>query len=368
MGRARGTKRSASPAPGRGATPENADAALRDTDHLPLRAIRREYLPKEEHRTRDREYLAEIKEALDDSLFLIASSPESWKGMLWLYGQAPDHSIRNVLAVRETFRRRGIDPNGRFMTAQKWEKLGRRIKAEYTGPWGKGKTEGTPSGDNGRNYGYDPDREWSEEYIAEIIVPTSGNKSYDPQEERDPATGEIIETIKETPHCFRVMRVYHENATEALDGSNPEPLSDADVPRGNPSEALVALTDALEGLGYEFEIEKDMPHAARARVGKTVVLDSQSPKEQQALALAEILADAHLAPPRTEEDALIRDTLRASVAYAVCAAYGIDPKQEFPDLEEIAENPRALSQLVSQITRLTEKMLKLIDRRLLVKP
>src|SRR5690606_17717013 len=137
-----------------------------------------------------------------------------WRAYLRGYAAMPKYSPLNVLWARSQLLYKGVEEDGLIMSESAWKKLGRRVKEQYARPEAK----------RDRAYGFDRDRKWDTTYAAEMTRPL-GSRRFErvvKDTNGDPvldANGDPIkEVIYGAPKGYKSMIVYHEAATEAIDG------------------------------------------------------------------------------------------------------------------------------------------------------
>lgn len=319
-----------------------------------VRSLKREFDPDRENwKRREREFISGVVEDLERAARDFASSDEGWRQYLRLYAETPRYSALNNHWARGQLANKGAPSDGLILSETHWKALGRRVKAEYARPEAR----------RDRRFGYERDREWDDRYAAEMMAPVGLIFAKRKVLDRDgnPVLDENGEPKMETYSFWRngeanykSFLVYHEDATEDINGGDPKPLPERPWAQatGSDEDAAQLLADLRDkvfehrGISLEFQDlgTDDNEPAARLVEGRRLVVDQARPKTEQAVAALGIAcqqAGGPVRPGKGEELDDARKRARAaaeSAKYVIASLYGLDSKEQaFPEVAEIAE-------------------------------
>lgn len=342
-----------------------------------VRSLKREFDPDRENwKQREREFISGVVADLERAAREFATTDEGWRQYLRLYAETPRYSALNNHWARAQLAAKGAPSDGLILSETHWKALGRRVKAEYARPEAR----------RDRRYGYDREREWDDRYAAEMMAPigmvTAKRKVVDAN--GNPVLDENGEPVLETysfwpngERNYKAFVVYHEDATEDINGGPPKPLPERPwaEARGSEEDAAQLLEDlgtrffALKGIeveAREIGTAENEP-AARLEEGKRLIVDSSRPKTEQAVAALGIAcqqAGGRIRPGKGENLDGARKRARAaaeSAKYVIASLYGLDSKEQaFPEVAEIAEQGR-LSALTGDIHRRVGELMARLD-------
>ena len=327
----------------------------------------------------ENEFVSEALTKLNAAVEVYASSDDGWRTLLQLLAAGPSYSALNNLWARAQFRARGVRDDGIFQSEANWAKQGRRVKAEFARP------------DKRRDarYDYDNDRAWDSTYTAEISKPNGGFKVKETDSAGRPlldANGKPRERF--IPTSYSTMLVYHEDATEAIDGGPAPALtkppwegatgSDADATQLLDDLAANVLAD--EGLALERR-ELSPPEATNAAgqaafiAGSVdgrdqIVADTSKPVSAQAAAVLEIACErnvASLPAGATDDDRAVRTAAVESSKFVLASLYGLETsEQAFPHLARAREQAegKGLKSLRRQVEGSVRSLMGRLDPNL----
>ena len=324
-------------------------------------------LSLEDWKEQEKAFVDGVMEELAEGMRKAAESPEDWRAFLDLYAQSPDYSAMNSFWARSQLRAKGTEEAGLLLSESAWEKLGRRVKADYARPLKK----------RDRRFEYDNDREWDDRFSAEMMRPLGRSGFW--KQLKDKAGNPILDSdgkprrewVPGTPDKgYATFVVYHEGATEALDGGNPRPLPGREEASG-PDEAAGNLIRDLQShllptRGLELEFDHNGPEHLR-RDGQRIHLNpNAAPADQASALLGEVLGE--LDRSREGEDerrTQIHRAARESSRYVIGSLYGLDTsRQAFPHLPDISEKSEDVRSLQSEVHHLTKSILGSLDPRM----
>lgn len=324
-------------------------------------------LSLQEWKEQERAFVDGVLEELADGMQKAAGSKENWRAFLDLYAQSPDYSAMNNLWARSQLRAKGNEEAGILLSESAWEKLGRRVKADYARPLKK----------RDRRFGYDNDREWDDSFAAEMMRPLGRSGFWRKLKDKNGAP--IVdaegkprrEWVPGSPDKgYATFVVYHEGATESLDGGDPRPLPGREEASG-PDEAARNLigdlrTQLLPSRGLEAAFDFEGPEHCRRR-GQTVHINPKSsPADQASALLGEVLND--LSRARDGEDerrSKIHRAAHESSRYVIASLYGLDTSdQAIPHLHDISEESGDVRSLQSEVHHLTKSVMGTLDPRM----
>lgn len=327
-------------------------------------------------------YIDSVMERLNEAMDTYAQSDDDWQQFLKMYVQTPHYSATNNLWARTQLAYKDSDPDGLILSETQWANLGRRVKAEYCSPHGHAKLD--------KKFGFDREREWDDRYAAEMMQPLGFNGYF--EEELDAAGKPVLDKngkpkkkfIPLSPKGYKAMTVYHEAATESLDGSPAAELPAAPWITAQGEEASAAqlildMKDAarLEGLqiveGKNAEkrdsrgiIIEPARSAVFDKANDSIVVDPSFSAQDQAVGMVFAMSQAVAKDEKRETDEQIQLAHAAdeSAKYAIASLYNLDTDaQTFPHLSDIREN-QGVNVLSSRIHKRVKKLLTLVDPKM----
>jgi hypothetical protein len=328
--------------------------------------------------------IAELKRASAD----YASSDDSWRSYLQMYAQTPEYSALNNLWARAQLNRKGVATEGVLLSESAWAALGRRIKAEYCSPYGRAE------GRRDRKYGYPHEREWDDRYATEMMQPLGFHGFY--RDETDGQGNPILDAqgqpkrrfVPVRPKGYKAFVAYHEDATEALDGSTAPPLPEAPWhgATGSDEDATKLLRDLDQyARANNLTITKAPVKTLRDRNGlarealssahydaesRTITVDPDQPIAEQAVGTLRAICQAAAGEERLEtpEDRQLARAADESAKYVIASLYGLNANdQTFPHLAAISEMDDGVSKLSSRIHTRVKGVLSLLDPKMRAK-
>jgi hypothetical protein len=324
-------------------------------------------LSLEEWKKQEKAFVDGVMEDLSENLKRVAGSKESWKSFLDLYAQAPDYSAMNNLWARSQLRAKETTEPGLLLSESAWEKLGRRVKADYARPLKK----------RDKKFGYDNDRDWDDRYSAEMMRPLGRSGWWKTLKDKggkpllDAEGQPRKEWVPGAPDKgYATFVVYHEEATEALEGGDPNPLPGREKAKGPEDGARNLLADirdrVLPGQGITLEEDAGQSEVCR-RSGQTLYLNPSAPITDQASAVLLQAVEGASSPRQdeSEEQRELRQAACESSRYVIASLYGLDTgDQAFPHLDVIAEDGDRVRSLQSEVHRRTKALLGHLDPRM----
>ena len=340
----------------------------------------------EEWKKQENSFVEGALEELNAAVSTYAASDEGWRSFLRLYAESPRYSAINVLWARAQLAARAVRSDGLVFSESGWAALGRRVKAEYARPEAK----------RDRRYDYDREREWDPTYAAEMMKPIGFNGYWKDEVDangnpvRDASGKSKRRFIPLAPKAFGTFVAYHEDATEAIDGSDPKPLarppwhkasgSDEDATKMisdlekhvlNDEEITIEYRErrALSASDDQFDLERDAAVIETSNEGQTkIVVDASAPAPVQAAAVLGIVCDRagrELAPGADDDDRARDRAAGASAKHVIASLYGLDAKdQAFPHLSAIGDQKGGLGRLTGEIHHRVGSILGRLDPRM----
>jgi len=344
------------------------------------RSLKREFEPdRNSWAEREREFMSKVVGELEQAALHFAATDEGWKAYLRFYAETPHYSAFNNLWARTQLRHNGVEPDGLLLSESQWRRLGRRVKAEYARPEAR----------RDKRFGYDRNRDWDPRYAAEMMRPlglitikyklkdADGNPILD---ENGEPKYELRRIWRDGQPRYSSFLVYHEDATEDLDGGPAKPLPSppwADA-TGSEEDAERLLEDlrrrVLPGYGLKLELagEGFEGQGRSARVeGSRVIVDASRPKAEQAVAVLGVAcerAGGEIRPGAGEDADDARKRARAaaeSAKYVISSRYGLDSaEQTFTAVAEVARKEGGLRNLTTDIHRRVTTLMHALDPRM----
>lgn len=319
----------------------------------------------------EEKFVKSVMEDLEEDVCHFARTDSGWRGFLRTYAEAPDYSPTNMLWARIQLAKRGVNPDGKkIMSESAFKALGRRVKEQYAKPMRK----------RDRQMSYDNSREWDTSHTAEMIMPFSFR--YYPVDKVDANGNPVIDPQTGQPEKewrrgeakgFKTFLVYHEDATEGLDGGEAPPIgADAEWKgaTGSEQDALklfekVKFISKMEKVELEERaLGEDSPGAVyRPHSKKIVVNTDASSADQATLALRSVF----IAQAENEKDGekaiQTKEAAAESAKYVVASLFGLDSDdQSFPHIAAIADGKKgSVLSLTGKVHKHVSSIMGLLD-------
>lgn len=347
-----------------------------------IRDMRVSYNPDQvEYKRKEREFVKAASGKLHALMSEYASSDDGWRQLLQIYSHAPHYSITNILWARAQLAHKGVRADGLIFSKTAWKALGRRVKPEYLRQWKPG-DDGKPT--------------WDDLYIAGIMSPIFAHQKKGEKEKKaktpsatpslatavaqsgGSVAGQLLSQPVDTQYKhsndligFRVADVYHEDATEVIEG-------EAELPRPSWFEATGSDEDAaklwkdIEYLADLHDVEIRTAPATRSgiaqasydRATNTITLTESDHIADRASAALGALVD-HFGPntpAKDDNEAKARIVARESAKYAIASLYGLaSDKQSFTFLADIAQDDKLLKKATDDTHQRVISILNILD-------